>query len=267
VIAKPSAASKLEDMSSVTVNRPQLMAPVVTRTAVIVGLLAVWEAACRLGLVDPFTAPSPFQIGQGFVKIVEAGELGQAFVRTLIEAFGAAAIGAMLGIALGFWLHNSRVVGLAYTSWVAAAASAPLVLLYPLFLVIFGRNSSTIIAMGALGCLPPITLKAKEGLDGVRPVLLNVGRAFNLTRRQQFWMIMFPAALPVIFTGIRIGLLFAIINVVGVEFLIAFGGLGELISDLGDRFDYPAMYAAIFFVVLVSVACFYVTEKLEKWLL
>lgn len=253
-------------MSSATAKHASGVPPIVARTGVIVGLLALWEAACRLGLVDPFTAPSPFQIGQGFVKIIGAGDLGSAFARTLIEAFGAAGIGSVLGIALGFWLHRWKLIGLAYSSWVAAAASAPLVLLYPLFLVIFGRNSSTIIAMGALGCLPPITLKAKEGLDGVKPVLLNVGRTFNLTRRQQFWMIQFPAALPVIFTGIRIGLLFAIINVVGVEFLIAFGGLGELISDLGDRFDYPAMYAAIFFVVLVSVACFYVTEKLEKWL-
>jgi NitT/TauT family transport system permease protein len=253
-------------MASVSAKHFSGVPPVVARTGVIIGLLALWEGACRLGLVDPFTAPSPFQIGQGFVKVIEAGELGEAFLRTLVEAFGAAGIGSVLGVSLGFWLHRSKLIGLAYTRWVAAVASAPLVLLYPLFLVIFGRNTSTIIAMGAIGCLPPITLKAKEGLDAVKPVLLDVGRAFNLTRRQQFWMIQFPAALPVIFAGIRIGLLFAIINVVGVEFLIAFGGLGELISDLGDRFDYPAMYAAILFVVLVSVTCFYVTEKLEKWL-
>lgn len=254
-------------MASTQAPRKPLLPPVVTRTAVIAGLIGVWEVASRLGFVDPFTAPSPSQIGQGFIKILSGGELGAAFLRTLIEAIGAATIGSVLGISAGFWLHRSKRVGLAFTSWIAAAASAPLVLLYPLFLVIFGRNASTIIAMGALGCAPAITLKAKEGLDGVRQVLLNVGRSFNLTRRQQFWMIMFPAALPVIFTGIRIGLLFAIINVVGVEFLIAFGGLGELISDLGDRFDYPAMYAAIFFVMIISVACFYVTEKLERWLL
>lgn len=241
--------------------------PVVTRTAVIILGIAIWEFSSRAGLLNPFTAPSPSAIWDGFVTIIVAGELGEAFLRTFLEALAASSIGAVCGIAAGFWLHKNKKIGQAYTSWVAAIASAPLVLLYPLFLVIFGRNSSTIVAMGALGCMPPIILKAKDGLDGVKPVLLNVGRAFNLTPRQQFRMIQFPAALPVIFTGIRIGLLFAIINVVGVEFLIGFGGLGELISDLGDRFDYPAMYAAILFVVLVSVAFFFLTEKLETWLL
>ncbi len=241
--------------------------PIVTRTALIVFGIAIWELASRTGFLNPFTAPSPSAIWDGFIKIIKAGELGEAFVRTFIEALAASSIGGIFGIAIGYWLHKNKKVGLAYTSWVAAIASAPLVLLYPLFLVIFGRNSSTIVAMGALGCMPPIILKAKDGLDGVRPVLLNVGRAFSLTPRQQFRMIQFPAALPDIFTGIRIGLLFAIINVVGVEFLIGFGGLGELISDLGDRFDYPSMYAAIMFVVLVSVAFFYLTEKLETWLL
>jgi len=241
--------------------------PVLARTLFLIVAIGFWELASQIGWINPFTAPPPSAIWGGLIQIIQAGELGAAFVRTFLEALAASAIGSIGGIAIGWWLHSGKKIGVAYTSWVAAAASAPLVLLYPLFLVIFGRNSSTIVAMGALGCMPAIILKAKDGLDGVRPVLLNVGKAFSLTPRQQFRMIQFPAALPVIFTGIRIGLLFAIINVVGVEFLIAFGGLGQLISDLGDRFDYPAMYAAIFFVVLVSVAFFYLTEKLELWLL
>jgi len=150
---------------------------------------------------------------------------------------------------------------------VAAMASAPLVLLYPIFLVVFGRNSATIVAMGVVGCLPPIILKAKEGLDGVRPVLLNVGRSYGLRGWRMFAMIQFPAALPTIFSGVRIGLLFAIINVVGVEYLIVFGGLGQLISDLGDRFEIAGMYAGILFVILVSVSFFFITERIEKWLL
>jgi len=55
------------------------------------------------------------------------------------------------------------------------------------------------------------------------------------------------------------------INIVGVEFLINFGGLGQLINDLAERYDLPATYAAIFFVVLVSVVFFVVTERLERW--
>jgi NitT/TauT family transport system permease protein len=141
-----------------------------------------------------------------------------------------------------------------------------LVLTYPLFMVIFGRNAWTIIMMGFLSALPPVILKTIEGISGTRKVLVNVGRSFNLTATQQFWKILFPAALPTIFVGIRLGLIFALINVVGTEFLINFGGLGQLINDLAERYDLAGTYAAICFVILVSVLFFMALEKAERWL-
>ena len=70
-----------------------------------------------------------------------------------------------------------------------------------------------------------------------------------------------PAALPTIFVGLRLGLIFALINIVGVEFLINFGGLGQLISELAERYDLPGTYAAICFVILVSICVFILMEK------
>jgi NitT/TauT family transport system permease protein len=120
--------------------------------------------------------------------------------------------------------------------------------------------------MGFLSALPPVILKTIEGISGTRKVLVNVGRSFNLSATQQFWKILFPAALPTIFVGIRLGLIFALINIVGTEFLINFGGLGQLISDLAERYDLAGTYAAICFVVLVSVLFFMALEKAERWL-
>jgi ABC-type nitrate/sulfonate/bicarbonate transport system permease component len=151
-------------------------------------------------------------------------------------------------------------------TWVAAMASAPTVLMYPLFLVIFGRSERTIIMMGFVAGLPAVILKTIEGLAGTRRVLIDVGRSFKLTEVQLFWKILFPAALPTIFVGMRLGMIFALINIVGVEFLINFGGLGQLINDLAERYDLPGTYAAICFVILVSVVFFFLTDRLEKWL-
>ena len=92
-------------------------------------------------------------------------------------------------------------------------------------------------------------------------MLINVGRSFNLSPMQSFTKILLPAALPTIFVGIRLGLIFTLINVVGVEFLINFGGLGQLINDLAERYDLPGTYAAIFFVILVSVVFFHRHRK------
>jgi ABC-type nitrate/sulfonate/bicarbonate transport system permease component len=132
--------------------------------------------------------------------------------------------------------------------------------------VIFGRSATTIVMIGFVAALPPVILKTLEGLRGARPVLIRVGRSFRLTERQLFWKILLPAALPTIFVGLRLGLIFALINIVGVEFLINFGGLGQLINDLAERYDLPGTYAAILFVILVSVLFFMLMERIERWL-
>jgi ABC-type nitrate/sulfonate/bicarbonate transport system permease component len=159
----------------------------------------------------------------------------ERFFLTLQECVSAAALLAVFGISIGTLLHRFDILRRATETWVAAAAAAPTVLMYPLFLVIFGRSAMTIIMMGFIAGLPAVILKTIEGLSGTRRVLLNVGKSFKLTPWQIFWKIQFPSALPTIFTGFKLGLIFALINVVGVEFLINFGGLGQLINDLAAR--------------------------------
>ena len=167
---------------------------------------------------------------------------------------------------LGLLLYRYRLVRLATESWVGALAAAPIVLMYPLFLVIFGRSATTIVMIGFVAGLPPVILKTVEGLAGTRAVLIDVGRALKLTPAQQFTKILMPAALPTVFVGMRLGMVFAMINIVGVEFLINFGGLGQLVNDLAERYDMPGTYVAIAFVVLASVLFFDVTERIERWL-
>jgi NitT/TauT family transport system permease protein len=241
--------------------------PLVARLVFLAGLLVLWEIASAAGLISRFIVPPPSEIFPTIATLFTEGDLVGSFLRTFGETFAAAGLGTLGGVSIGWWLHHNRAAGAAYTDWMAAIAAAPLVLLFPLFLVIFGRNAATIVAMGTVASLPPVVLKTKEGLDNVRGVLIDVGRTFGLTRWQQIRMILFPASLPTIFTGLRLGLVFALINVVGVEFLIGFGGMGQLIGDLGDRFEIAGMYAAILFVVPTSVCFFYLTEKLETWLL
>src|SRR6266853_1926488 len=173
---------------------------------------------------------------------------------------------AIVGVAGGVVLHRYHLLRLATETWVAAIASAPLVLMYPLYLVIFGRSALTIVMMGFTAGIAPVILKTLEGLLATRRVLINVGKSFNLSPSQQFWKILFPAALPTIFVGLRLGLIFSLINIVGVEFLINFGGLGQLINELAERYDLPGTYAAISFVILISINVFILTEWLERWL-
>jgi len=224
------------------------------------------EFLIRVGVINRFIVPMPSQIAASFERVIVEEDILGRFRATFFEAGMAGAMIAFVGVAIGILLYRVTLLRQATETWVAALASAPTVLMYPLFLVIFGRSAWTIIMMGFVAGLPPVILKTIEGLSGTRAVLINVGRSLKLSAPQMFIKILFPSALPTIFVGLRLGLIFTLINVVGVEFLINFGGLGQLINDLAERYDLPGTYAAICFVILVSVVFFMITERVERWL-
>src|SRR4029077_8031923 len=229
-------------------------------------ILAAVEILIRAGWINRFIVPLPSDVAKSFGRVIVEEDIFHRFLLTGWECLAAGVLLTVFGVAIGVLLHQMPLFRRACETWVAAMASAPLVLAYPLFLVLFGRSALTIIMLAFIAGLAPVILKTIEGLSTTRRVLINVGRSFKLTPAQQFWKIYFPSALPTIFVGIRLGLIFALINVVGVEFLINFGGLGHLINELAERYDLAGTYAAICFVVLVSVMFFMATERAERWL-
>ena len=241
------------------------MPPVIGFGSVVLVLVAV-EILIRIGLINRFIVPLPSEVAENFARVIVDEDILHRFLLTAWECLAAGVLLTAFGIAFGVLMHRAPLFRRACETWVAAFASTPLVLAYPLFLVLFGRSALTIIMLAFLSGLPPVILKTLEGLSATRRVLINVGRSFKLTPAQQFRKILFPSALPTIFVGIRLGLIFALINVVGVEFLINFGGLGQLINELAERYDLAGVYAAICFVILVSVVFFVTTERAERWL-
>ncbi|MEO7241749.1 MAG: ABC transporter permease subunit [Variovorax sp.] len=231
---------------------------------IVVAVLA-WHAVVALGWISGYIVPPPLEVWLAGVKLVGDGSLLPAFLLTLGLTLAAIAIAGAVGIVCGWLLYRHRILGLAYETWLGALFSAPLILFYPIFMVVFGRNPSAIVAMGAMASLVPVILKTREGLLGVRPVLLSVARSFNASESQVTRKVLIPAALPTLFTGLRLGLIYAMINVVAMEYLANFGGLGFLVGELYDRFDIPGMYAAALFVIVMSVIVFWGAERLEAW--
>lgn len=249
-----------------TAHKESRLAPAALGLGSLVAFLLLAEAAIRLNFVNRFIVPMPSQVLGAVHRVVAEEHVLDRFLLTCGEALVAGTLLAAVGIGLGVLLYRVTLLRAACETWIAAFASAPVVLMYPLFLVIFGRSAWTIIMIGFVAGLPPVILKTIEGFADTRSVLINVGRSFKLTPRQLFAKVLFPAALPAIFTGLRLGLIFALINIVAVEFLINFGGLGQLINDLAERYDLPGTYVAITFVILVSIVFFDITGRIERWL-
>ena len=219
-----------------TARTSSALAPKLVGIASVIAFFVAVELLIRIGWLNRFIVPPPSEIIASFERVIAEEHVIRRFGLTISECLAAGLMLTVFGVAGGVLMHRYNLLRQACETWVAAMASAPIVLMYPLFMVIFGRSAWTIIMIGFIAALPPVILKTIEGLSGTRRVLLNVGKSFNLTPSQQFWKIQFPAALPVIFTGIRLGLIFALINVVGVEFTRTFV---HVVNFSAGHFDFP----------------------------
>lgn len=234
--------------------------------ALLFGLGAALEAAVRAGVIGSFVIPAPSAVIAAVPALFTEDGLGSACVATFLTIFAATALAVVVGVPSGALLAAHRRYGRAYGPWLEGAFAAPIILLYPMFLIFFGRSVVTVIVMGFLVAVIPVVLKTQEGVAGIPIVLTRVARSLHMTRSQAFRKVILPASAPSIFVGIRLALIYAMINVIAVEFLVGIGGLGNLVSELYDQYDVPEMYGAVAFVVLISAVFFFMVERFERWL-
>jgi len=242
----------------------QMVPPWVTGLALLIVFGCVLEWAVATNLIPRTIVARPSEAIIGLITLQREADLLGA-IRT---TFGIVAIAFLLecvaALPFGYFLYRHRDFSLAYTGWLAALFAAPIFLLYPLFMVIFGRNQLTLIIMGFLPGVIPLIINVQQGFLGVPQTMVNVGLSFDLTPRQIFWKIMFPAAAPSIFTGFRLALMYTLINVIAIEYLVNVGGLGVIVSDRYFRFDIPGTYSAIIAAMGISIAFNWAIGQIER---
>ena len=235
-----------------------------TRYLFVAVALAAIEVLVSWETISPLIVSRPTAMGLALFQGIGSGEILRLFLITMEEVAIAFGISVCLGIGVGylFWRHERW--GVAYETLLGAIFGSPIILVYPIFLVIFGRTPMAVIAMGLLaGCIP-IILGMRDGLLGVNPTLVRVGRSLNLSRSVIFWKIQLPAAAPTIFSGLRLGFTYTLVNIIGVEFLVEVGGLGKMVSATYFRFQIDSMYAGIVAIILLTSIFISLSYKLQR---
>ncbi len=240
--------------------------PLLAGVATLAAIAVAVELLLIAGILNRYILPLPSDVLVALARVVREENILSRMGLTAFEVLSSGFLVIIVGVPLGVLLYRFRLLRAALEDWLGALAAAPIVLAFPLFLMLFGRGPKTIIIISFVYGLAPVVLKTLEGLTATRPVLINVGRSLNMTSSQMFWKILFPSALPTIFTGIRLSWTFCLVTVVAVEFLVNLGGLGHLINELAERYDMPGTYAAITFVILLSMGFFIILERIESWL-
>lgn len=231
---------------------------------IVIGAL-VLEILTRTGVVSTAIVARPSDAIADLFFLQRKVDLVGAFLTTISITLAALAIELVVAIPFGHFLFRHRAFSLAYTGWLTALFAAPIFLLYPLFLVIFGRNVIMLIVMGFLPGVIPLIIHVQQGFQGVSRTFINVGHSFDLPSQAIFWKIMVPAAAPTIFTGFRLALMYTMINIIAIEYLVDIGGLGRIVADRYFRFDIPGTYAAIIAVTAISIILNWLIGRAERW--
>jgi len=229
-------------------------AVLLVRIALLAGLVALLEALCRLGVIDPLSILPPSEMLGAMIERVASGDLDEGMVQTFSTIAIAYVLAVVLGTAAGALLQKLPRLRAVVDPLLASYYSVPTFIFYPLLVALFALGKTPLVILGMMSATPAVIISTLAGLDGVPPVLLKLARAQRLGRWHTLWWIVLPQALPRLFSGFKLALSYALIGVIAGEFLLSGTGLGYAISFAYQSFDSQAMYGAMLFVLLVAIA-------------
>lgn len=227
-------------------------------------LALIWEFVPRLGLVNSYFLPPLHTVLQAWWTMAKDGELLTHVRASLVRSGTGFAIATVVAIPLGAAIAWYRPVREILTPPLEVFRNTAALALLPAFTLILGIGETSKIAIVTYACFFPILLSTISGVATVDPQLLRSAKVLGLSPVATFRKVVFPAAVPTIFTGIRISGASAILVLIAAELIGATAGLGFLINYSEMNFLIPKMYAAILTTTLVGLAVNYALVALER---
>jgi NitT/TauT family transport system permease protein len=230
-------------------------------SAVVLALFIVgWEWGFRALGVPKYFIPTLSEIGDEFVRAYERMDLVHHTLITSFEVLLGFTLGALLGMAMGYVLGMSPTAEKVLSPYILALQIAPKVAFAPLFVLWFGfsveAKMSVAILVAVLVVFFPIMVNVLGAVRAVDPAMINLARTFNATRWQIFWKIEFPASMPALFSGLRIGSTLAVIGVTVGELVGGINrGLGFLLLS-GETQGAPLVFLAILVLTVIGIVAY-----------
>ena len=226
--------------------------------------LALWQGITHWAQLPSFILPSPLQVIKRFVETAADGSLLHHSAATLTEVLGGLALGLTTAIGLGYWLAKSRRAEKLLSPYIVASQSIPVVAIAPLLVIWFGPGKFSKILISALIIFFPVLVNTIVGLRSVPEELRDLMRSLRATRWQTFRLLEVPAALPVLFGGLKVGATLAVIGAVVGEFVGADEGLGFLVNVARGLYDTALVFVCLAVLVMMALTLFGMVALLER---
>ncbi|MBI5911879.1 MAG: ABC transporter permease [Betaproteobacteria bacterium] len=234
------------------------------RIVTIALVLLAWEALAWSGLVFQGVVPSSLTVLASAARQLSEGEFYGHLWRSSQEIGLGFVIGSVVGIAVGTAMGLWVFFGGAVQPFIHVLAPTPKIVFLPVLMILFGVDMGSKIAMGAISAFFPVVVTSHEAIRLVPQVLIHVGRSFQASRRQMITKIYFPAMLPAVTTGMRLGLGVAIIGTLLAEIKLSNRGLGFLAIQQYDAFRIPDLYAVLLLIFSLAVAANMLIGRLSR---
>jgi ABC-type nitrate/sulfonate/bicarbonate transport system permease component len=254
-------------------------------------LLALWETAVRLHWLDSRFFPAPTTVAAALWELTVKGELlgrlwllpgliaagdlagvrkvfaeGHLWV-SLFRIFAGFFVGALPGILLGVAMGMNRTLRVALDPVVSAVYVLPKIAILPLVMLIFGIGEVSKIVIVAIASFFLVLINTTVGVRDIEPIFLEAGRNYGANHRQMFRHIIIPAALPIIFSGLRLSLGTSLIVIIAAEFVAANYGLGYLIWFSWQTLLTENMFAGLLVIMLLGALFTSGLQALERRLM
>jgi NitT/TauT family transport system permease protein len=236
--------------------------------ASLAAFLVAWKLLTIVTGTPGYILPPPEVVGERALRAIGSGVLWEHLWATLSEVVPGFALGAVAAVAVGVALGKSVVIERVLSPYIVAAQAVPVLALAPLLDIWFGGGLMARVLVVALIVFFPIAIATMVGIRSADPRLREMLRSLGATSGQVTARLEIPAALPVIFGGLRVGVTLAVIGAVVSEWVSASSGLGVLIN-IADRgvFDTPLMFVALAMLAVIGLAFYGLVVQVERRLI
>lgn len=227
-------------------------------------LFGAWEIAGRIPVSYAF--PTFIESMQALVAMTLDGSIFTAYAETLRPLIIGIAISAFFGISVGLWVGLSEKFDWLFSPIFIVMQAAPLAALIPLLVMAYGIGLTSKVFVVCIMAMPVIVLNTSGAVKNTPSSMKEMARSYLASDLDVITKVIIPAASPVIFAGLRLGISAGFIGAILSELKITPTGVGDIITYSRSIADYPSMYAAIFSIILLAVLFLNMLEKIELYL-
>ncbi len=228
----------------------------------IVLLLGIWQLYVEVGGVSSLVLPSPVDVLRALID--DRGTLWHNLKPTAAEICLGIALGAALGFVVAVVLHFSSVMQRAFYPLLIASQAIPIAILAPLLVLWLGFGLLPKLVVVALVCYFPVVVTTLSALEAVDPDLVKLMRTFDAGRLQTFWRVELPSALPGLFAGAKLAVVFSVIAAILGEQAGANSGLGYLLTVTDANLEMAEAFATVFVLAAFAILLFGLLSLVER---